>query len=165
MAFSIQNMLGADLTAVYTPISGLTGIDYPGPPFAAGTRTVGSDETEWIYCVAEEAITQYNAVGVDLSDGSAGKLTKAMADAGRQIAFCQVSGVDSGEYFWAQTKGQGTITLKNSCLPNVPLYTTASAGMLDDTSASQTRVYGVRSTDTATASGAAKVCWIQGAVT
>lgn len=153
---------GIDFTQTYA-VSVLTP-EYPGLPFPAGMRALALNGAEYVFVTASSIITANQAVGIEQSTNTAAPLTKAMADAGREIAAAPVA-IASGSSGWVQTKGAASITLKNSCLPNVPLYTTASAGMLDDTSDSQTRVYGIRSTDTATASGAAKLCWIQQAVT
>lgn len=153
MTFPISPLLGADPENVSTTAT-----------HELGTQFVGDDGTEWMYVRAAGAITQYDAVGIELATFDAASLIKAHADAGRVVGFAQVAFADN-DYGWVALKGQVTVRLKNGCLPAVALYTTASAGMLDDTSASQTRVYGIRSTDTATASGASKVCWVQGAVT
>lgn len=153
MTFQTQQIIGVDFTtnteeALFTP----------------GTITWGSDGSKWMYVQASAAVTQYYAVGIEMDTYTCAPLTKAMADAGRYVGAAQVA-LTSDYYGWVQLAGQGSVALRNACLPNVPLYTSAVAGLLDDTSGSQTRVYGIRSTDTATASAAAKVCWIQGIVT
>ena len=89
----------------------------------------------------------------------ASALTKSLADQGCMFGVA-VTAITATYYGWVLVQGPAYVTLKNSCLPNLPLYTTASAGMLDDTSASQTRIYGIRARDTSTASGAAKICWV-----
>jgi hypothetical protein len=122
----------------------------------------GNVTNEYLYVKAGEAITQYSAVGVN-SAGSAVMLTKARADAGDTIGFAQIA-FTNAYYGWVALNGPVTVRLKNACLPAVPLYTSATVGAFDDTSASQTRVYGIRATDTATASGAAKTCIAQAAV-
>lgn len=157
---------GVDFTLTYAPPADTP--DYPGTPFLPGARVATSDGKEFVFILASGAIAQYNAVGVSQSASTTSStplftgatLTKALADAGAMVAVAPVAIADT-YYGWVQTKGPTSLTVKNSCLPSVPLYTSASAGMLDDTSASQTRIYGIRIEKTATASGAAKVCWIQ----
>jgi hypothetical protein len=148
-----MDVIGADLTATHTSAQ-----------HDLGTVVKASDGSEYIYVEADSAITQYDAVGITPVDFGAAPLTKAFADAGRMVAFAQVA-IASGSFGWVGLKGYLNVRLKNACAPNVPLYTSGSAGMLDDTSASQTRVYGIRAADTATSSGAGEECFVQGVVT
>lgn len=149
---------GVDVDQTYAAVSTSTP-EIPGLPFQVGTRVTGEDGSEYLFVLADATITQYQIVGANQDDWGASPLTKAIADSGAEPAVAHVA-IASGSYGWVQTRGQQSVTLKNGCLPSVPLYTSASAGMLDDTSASQTRIYGIRATETSTASGAAKVCWI-----
>lgn len=156
---------GIDFTQTYYPYnpsaaqSSTNTPDYPGTPFLPGERVFSANGAEFMFVLAGSAITVNQAVGITPVTCSAAPLTKALADAGAEFAVAPVA-IASGYYGWVQTKGAASVTLKNSCLPNVALYTTASAGMLDDTSASQTRVYGVRAQVTSTSSGSAKLCWV-----
>lgn len=169
---SIQNIEGVDFTAIYAPVSQTAPADpsNPGLPFTVGLRVFGSGGSVWMFCLSTAGTTANQAVGITestitLSTAAivptydASPLTKSLADQGCVIGVTPTA-ITATYYGWVQIGGPAYITLKNSCLPNVPLYTTASAGMLDDTSASQTRVYGIRARDTSTASGAAKICWI-----
>lgn len=148
MVTNVVNLIGVDVTRV----------DASGAAtFTKGTRVFANDGSEYIYAVAGSAASAAQAVGINLA-GSAVLLTKARADAGDIIAWATAT-LTLGQYAWFQMTGPTVqIKVKNSCLPAVPLYTTATPGALDDTSASQTRVYGVRlhSTATATASNATR---------
>lgn len=174
MAFSnIQNIEGVDTGATYAPVtSGGVLIDpvVPGLPFEVGTRIIGEAGSVFMFVFTTTGLTANQAVGITESTVTlstadivptfrAEALTKSLADQGCIIGVAQ-NAIAATYYGWVQINGPAYVTLKNSCLPNVPLYTTASAGMLDDTSASQTRIYGIRARDTSTASGAAKLCWI-----
>tara|TARA_S200002703_G_C3780738_1_gene240562 strand:+ start:245 stop:697 length:453 start_codon:yes stop_codon:yes gene_type:complete len=111
---------------------------------------------EMIYVQASGAIAQYAAVGVD-ETGQAAELTKAMADDGYHIAFAQVAFADN-EYGWVVTRGQDIeCKLAASCAADVALYTTATAGVLDDLSTSQTKIDGVVSVETITAATNAEI--------
>lgn len=151
---------GIDFTQTYTIVS--TTPEYPSTPFPVGLRVNSNNGGQFVFVLAGAAITANQAVGITPVTMSTSALTKAIADSGAEFAVAPVA-IASGSYGWVQTKGNPSITLKNTCLPNVPLYTSASDGMLDDTSASQTRIYGVRARATAGSSGAAKVCWVQNA--
>lgn len=135
--------------------------DYPGLPFQPGMMVFGKNGAKFVFVKAASTITINQAIGIDQTTWQGAPLTKAMADAGRLIGVA-ANAITSGYYGWIQLSGAVSVTLKNGCLPSVPLYTTASAGMLDDTSGSQTRVYGIRAEVTSTSSGSAKLCWVQG---
>jgi hypothetical protein len=128
--------------------SGLLGVNITDTPttntsqHALGTCVTGVDGTEFVYVLAGGAITQYDAVGID-EDFSATALTKAAADDGHNIGFAQVA-FTSGDYGWVAKKGTNiSVRLAASCAADVPLYTTATAGVLDDASTSQTKIDGV----------------------
>lgn len=170
---NITNIEGVDVTAIYAPVT-VAGVlvdpVIPGLPFAVGTQVFGQGGSKYVFGFSTTGTTANQAVGITQSTITlstaaivptfrAEALTKALADQGC-IFGVSVVAVTATYYGWFQIEGPAYVTLKNSCLPNVPLYTSASAGMLDDTSASQTRIYGIRARDTSTASGAAKICWI-----
>ena len=133
MAKNNSPVLGVDLTD--TPSTNDRG-------HTLGQRVSGSDNTEWVFVQANGAITQYDTVGID-EDFQAAALTKAMADDGWMIGFAQVAFADN-DYGWVATKGTN-IRARGAaaCAADVPLYTTSTAGVLDDTSASQTKIDGV----------------------
>lgn len=115
-----------------------------------GTRISVSDNGEAVYVQAGSAITQYHTVGID-ENFAAYPLTKAMADDGWNIGFAQVA-LTKDNYGWVHTKGSDIkATGAAACAPDVALYTTATAGVLDDTSLNQTKLDGV--VFAATASG------------
>ena len=153
----------------YDPTAAISSTNDPSQqplPFLVGARASAADGSEYVFVKASATIAVNNVLGITVSTSStsatpvytAAPITKALADQMAEIAVAYVA-IASGSYGWAITKGANAVTLKNSCLPSVPLYTTATAGYLDDTSGSQTRIYGIRSQKTATASGAAKICW------
>lgn len=156
---------GIDFTQTYigynaaAATSATNSPDYPGLPFVAGSRASATNGAEYMFVTASSAITANQCVAVSETDATAAPVTKALADGGSIIGVAPVA-IASGSSGWVLVNGAASITLKNACLPSVPLYTSATAGALDDTSASQTRVYGIRSKATATSSLAAKVCWI-----
>lgn len=143
-----------------TVTTGLLGVDIDATPSSnssghkLGTRVQATDGQEYLYVLAGSAITQYAVVGVD-EDFNAYPLTKAMADDGWTIGAAQVA-FASGDYGYVATRGHNlTIQVKGSCAADVALYTTATAGKLDDTSTSQTKIEGivlVTANGTATAS-------------
>lgn len=133
MATNNSAVLGVDLTD--TPSTNDKG-------HTLGQRVGGTDNSEWLFVQAGSAITQYDTVGID-ENFLAYPITKAMADDGWQVGFAQVAFAED-DYGWVATKGTN-IRARGAaaCAADVPLYTTSTAGVLDDTSASQTKIDGV----------------------
>lgn len=112
--------------------------------FKIGTRVEGNDGTAWVYVQANGAIAQYDALGID-ETWQAASLTKTMADADWLIGFAQVAFADN-EYGWVALRGAGSnfkVNVLASCVADAQLYTTATAGKLDDDATSQTAINGV----------------------
>ena len=144
MASNNSGVIGVSLTD--TPSDNTLG----SGGHALGTRVTVSDGGEAIFVQANGAITAYDAVGID-EDYQAAALTKAMADDGWMIGFAQVAFADN-DFGWVHIKGSNIRGRgAAACQPDVALYTSATAGVLDDTSASQTKINGV--VFVATASG------------
>lgn len=138
MAYVNDGMIGTDLTAL---VAGTT-TNGEGAPFALGTRVRATDGQEYVFVQAGEAITQYMYVCID-EDFQAVKGTKALVDAGHQVAFAQVAFSDN-DFGWVATRGANlTGRVLGSCVADVALYTSGTAGVLDDSSTSQTKVDGV----------------------
>lgn len=89
---------------------------------------------------AAGAITQYAWVSIDESFEAA-MLTKALADKREGIGVAQVAFADN-DYGWVLVRGSGTGLFKASCVQDVALYTSATAGYLDDDATAQTKVLG-----------------------
>lgn len=109
--------------------------------FTLGTRITASSGQVYLYVKAGAAINQYDCVAVTNGFTAVG-ITKALADLGQQVGFAQVA-FTSGDYGWVAINGEALIvTVLGSCDKGVGLYTSATTGILDDGTASQTRVWG-----------------------
>jgi len=145
MAAFINSIIGANAARVTT-----------ASEFNLGECASGTSSSQWTYVQASGAITQYDAVGID-ENHQAASLTKAIADDGHFIGFAQVAFADN-EYGWVATAGSDIqCLLLISCAADVALYTSATAGSLDDSSTSQTKIDGVVSVATITAATSAEV--------
>lgn len=145
--------------AIVQPVGVNVDVVSSSPGHGLGDVARGKDGSRWVYVKANSAITQYMCVTMDKTFG-ANPSTKTHVDLGRKIGFAQVA-FTASQYGWVATEGGNNglyVRARNSCAVGVALYTTAVAGYLDDTSASQTLVNGVVLTDTATSSGAAEEC-------
>lgn len=149
MAIRIFSPIGADISQTHTEAK-----------FALGTKAEGSDNSKWVYVKANSAVTQYMWVGI-AKDYTMNPGTKTHLDSGRKPGLAQVA-FSADDYGWVAVQGgndQLYVKAKNSCAISVALYSTATAGFVDDTAASQTLLNGLVLTDTSTASGASKTCF------
>ncbi|OSM03955.1 hypothetical protein [Magnetofaba australis] len=129
--FATDGALGVDLSH-----------SHDSAMFALGTQVQGSQGTVWTYIKASAAIAQYDAVGID-ADFTAAPLTKAMADANYGVGFAQIA-IAADAYAWVARSGAGIlVTALANCAKEVPLYTSATAGSVDDDATSQTQILGL----------------------
>src|SRR5690349_1677163 len=118
-------------TKSVTPIVGVTLVDGTATAqFAPGTTVMGDDGSMLVYVSATSTISQYNAVVID-NLGGAVPVTTTNSATSKRIAVAQTS-IASSYFGWVQVGGKGLVTLAANCAPNVPLYTTATGGVLDD---------------------------------
>ena len=131
MAFITSGTVGLNLTTVDST-----------QRVELGKRVTATDGQQYVYVKAAEAITQYMFVAID-EDFNASKVTKALADAGYEIGVAQTA-FASADYGFVATKGSNlTGRVLGSCVADVALYTSGTAGVLDDSSTSQTKIDGV----------------------
>ncbi len=137
--------LGADLTAtnpLYTDATLPTVGPQSNLDFELGDTVRGVDSTEWVFVQASGSITQYDFVGID-ENYQAASLTKGMVDDGFHIGIAQVTFADN-DGGWVVIRGsniKGAVLA--SCAADVALYSSGTAGHVDDTSASQTKIDGI----------------------
>lgn len=119
------------MVKVYSPIGvGLT--DTPTTiEHTLGDKAVAEDGQEYVYVQAAEAISQYDFVGID-EDFAASQLTSTEAGDGWMIGVAQ-SALSADDYGWVCVKGANlTGNVLGSCNADVALYTSGTAGYLDD---------------------------------
>ena len=132
MASNIQSPIGAKLDRSDSAAT-----------FAVGTKGVLPDGGEAVYISASSAIAVNDAVGIDENFAGA-PITKAMADDGWNVGVAADVAIGSGEYGWARTRGSNfSVNVLASCAADAVLYTSATAGKLDDASSSQTKIDGI----------------------
>ena len=108
-------------------------------------RYCGEDGKEWIYVQANGAIDQYDAVAITEA-GQAVAATDALVDDGHKIGVAQLAFADN-EYGYVQIRGVCELNVKASCAADVFLYTSATAGHLDDTATSLAKIAGIVCTE------------------
>lgn len=117
-----------------------------------GLHVQATDNQEYVYVQANGAISQYDVVGID-ENYQAAALTKAMADDGWTIGFAQVAFADN-DYGFVATRGSNlTVTFAATTAVDTALYTSGTAGRLDDKVTGQTKIDGIVMVDAATGTG------------
>lgn len=123
---------------------------------AAGPNDIISDHQGncYIFVQASGSIAQYDVVAIS-STGIAQALTKALADTGVGIGVACAT-LSSASYGWAQIEGVTSVNVLQTCSSSIALYTSGTAGKLDDTTTSQTKIAGlvILSNNTTTATQA-----------
>ena len=128
------------------------------PQFNVGTTVNLDDGGQAVYVQAASAVAQYDAVSVRF-DNTVVPITTTNSANSKAVGFAQTS-IASAAYGWVQIGGKPVVKLAASCLPAVPLYTTATAGTLDDTAVSGGLVAGIVAVTTA--SGATALTCVAG---
>jgi hypothetical protein len=152
MAFATDGKLGIDFSA---RVAGTT-TDGAGCPFRLGTMVSASDGSRWIHVQAGAAIGATDAVTVDENYQATGALA-AGVDAGHIVALAGGTAFSDNDFGWVCIQGTGqSVNAASGCAADTALYTTTTAGRLDDaTSAAggtaQSRIAGIVLVSTATA--------------
>ena len=114
-----------------------------GNQFKVGQKAILDDGGEAVYVHASAAIVASDVVGID-ENFEAAPMTKAMADDGWFVGFSPDAAFSDNDFGWVRTHGTNfTINVLASCAADAVLYTTGTAGKLDDASSSQTKIDGV----------------------
>jgi len=134
MAYVTDGSLGVDLTRV---TAGTT-TDGEDAEFTLGTTCKGTDGQEYVYVQAGAAISTTTdepyALAID-ENYQAVKLTKALANVGHAIAWAPEQIIADNAFFWAIKRGSNfNVKVGVSCAADTTLFTTGTAGVLDDTS-------------------------------
>ena len=127
-------------------------LDYTSvdPQIAVGTVVKGTENSEFVYVQAAEALAVNAAVAVD--GGQASELTATNAILGADIGAAQVAFAIS-EYGFIQTRGALNVLGAASAVKDVQLYATATAGVVDD--AGTVVLSGITLTETLVGAGVA----------
>ena len=156
--------IGIDLTATYASTSAGSTSVYPVTP---GTTVMTSNNGRYIFARAESDIAAYDVVVFSTYSDSislapvlrAVPITTTNAAPGgtsgpTQVGIAQ-NAITSGQYGWIALNGQNLrCNVLIGCNPKVPLFTTATAGKLDDTTVSAGYIQGIVLNTSATSASA-----------
>ena len=112
-------------------------------PLGTIVHTDAGGVAEYVYAIS--TLSQYAAVLI-FENGTAQMATTALCDdggAGTKKIGCVPASVASAYYGWAMRQGTFLMNLADDCADNVPLFTTSTAGVLDDATVSNCLVGGV----------------------
>jgi hypothetical protein len=147
MTVSTSNLIGVSL-----------GYTDTAAQFNVGTVVNLDDGGQAVYVLASSDVAQYSAVSVRF-DNTVVPITTTNSANSKVVGFAQAS-IASAYYGWVQIGGKPIVKLAASCAPFVPLYTTATAGTLDDAVVSGGLVAGIVALTTA--SGATALTCVAG---
>jgi hypothetical protein len=160
--------IGIDLTATYASTSAGSTTLFPVTP---GSRVTTSNNGVYMFVRAESDIAAYDAVIMSTFADSASltpvmravpvTTTNAAALGYNMVGFAQ-NAIASSYYGWVGINGLLKVNLLIACNPKVPLYTTSTAGKLDDTTVSAGYIQGIVATTSAT-SASAPYCMVNNA--
>ena len=140
---------GADLTRVDDT-----------PAFAAHTEASDHRGGRYVYLKATNTVTRLHWVSLR-RDNAQAHATKAIVDTYRPIGVA-CAGIAANKYGWFQTTGQAYGAFAASMAAGGATYTTSTAGILDDTSTSQTFVQRIwcQQANSDSSNAALLQCWI-----
>lgn len=119
----------------------------------SGSDSSGSYSAEYMYVKSDANISQYAACKID-DDYTIQELTDTVAGVEpTAVGIPQIAmdGSATAVYGWVVISGSGTVEAATTVAADVKLYTTTTAGRIDDASTNQALIQGVKLT--AAASG------------
>jgi hypothetical protein len=124
-----------------------------GKTFSPGNRVSDYNGKQYVYVKASSAIAQYDVVTFDETFITTVAPVSTSNDARGDLIGVAPVAIASGSYGWVQIYGPCTMNVKASCVANVRLNTTATAGSPDDDGGSGSiQLEGIYLTATRTAS-------------
>ena len=123
-----KNQGGVNLTATYSSVG--------EAPFSLGTVIELNDGSVAKFVESSaSACSSFAAVTISETNIATMLTTGIARSAGNHVAFAQTS-IGTGRCGWVQIGGTPKVNLAANCAPFVNLYTTATAGVLDDATVS-----------------------------
>lgn len=119
--------------------------------YSLGTVVTGTDGVMFEYIQASEALSQYGVVAI-YAQNSARLMETSIATAAGELKATKVGVVQvsiaSGFYGWAQRQGKCIFNVADDAAAGAILFTTATAGVVDDATVSGALVLGLYLTTT-----------------
>lgn len=147
MSYVTDGTIGIDVTRVTAT-----------QEFSLGQVHKGTNDTEWVYCQdSGSGLTQYDYACIDEAF-SATTGTTTLLDAGYQVGFPQVA-FTASYYGWIPITGKGIyVNALTSCAADTTIYTSGTAGKLDDSVSAGSQISGIVLTSAAGGTATATAC-------
>lgn len=149
MAWLTNDLLGVTITQIDT-----------AQVYPLGTRARArnnADSTGWmgefIYMKGVASTAAASWVLLNYDDYS----TSLLADTNVGPVGVAMAATVASTFGWFQTRGKASANLAASCADNAELYTTATAGTVDDVKTGQFQIYGARAASAVTSAAAGDV--------
>jgi len=99
--------------------------------FDIGMQVPASDGADYVYTRAGGAVAAGDVVSI-LVDGTVAAITTTTASVGSAVGFAQTA-IAAGSFGWVALRGPNLqVNVLAACAPEVMLFTTSTAGHLDD---------------------------------
>lgn len=139
----MTGFIGANPNGTYAATVSTSANQDAGQAWGLGDRVQDYAGNAFVFVSASTSITSYQAVAV-ATNYYAIPATSAAATAQSMAGIAGVNGISSGSWGWVQTRGNFSgVQVLSTCSASSWIYTTATAGSLDDTSTSQVKVAGL----------------------
>lgn len=140
----MTTLIGTNVSAVsYATATSTTPIQGGGRGFTVGTRLETQDGKNYVFVQANSAVAAYNIASLDSATGVITALQTSTSAASEELCVPQFA-FASGDYGWAQVRGAGKLKVLGACAKSVTLYSTSTAGSLDDATASNYEIRGIQ---------------------
>ena len=113
-----------------------------GKGFKLGQRVQTQDGKEFVYAKNASSNAIYSVVGVNASTFAITGLTTALSGASEIVGVLPAA-IASDEYGWVQIFGRTKVRVLGGAVKNINLWSTTTAGVLDDATASNYLVQGI----------------------
>lgn len=157
-------LIGVNPTAVaFATATNTTPVLGGGKGFSVGQLHFDESSGKvYVFAQVASAITQYDVVYIDPSTGIATGLATSASAAAQQVGVAAAT-LASGQYGWVQVYGRTSVSVLGAAAKSKPLYSTTTAGALDDATASNYRINGIVLATTNPSSTATAmdgfICW------
>ena len=131
-------LIGTNVSDVLTTAN----LQTSGKAFKLGSRVQTHDGKQYIWCKNLSSNAIYSIGTIDGSNYNFVGLTTTTAATAETIGVLQVA-MASDEYGWVQVAGRTKVKVSGLCAKSIILWTTSTAGQLDDATASNYAVLGI----------------------
>lgn len=122
-------VVGANFSGVYNPA--MNTAEY-GQTHKLGEIAEDYSGNRWLFVSASTSLTSYQVAAVT-SSGYALPITTTLGSSGINKIGVAQNNISSGSWGWVQILGACTLSVLSTCSSKVALFTSGTAGSLDDT--------------------------------